>query len=235
MKAHLYKFLILAAFGCLIFPTAAKAQKNKKPIKKIIADSAPKTKKPTTNSTLSPLEIAVLVEINQARSDPQKFIPYLEEYRKHLKGSLLELPNRTPMQMIEGLPAVNDAISDIKKMAKVDAYEVSGGLSKVARGQLTDLQENPKLKHLGKDGSDLESRLFKVGFAGMPIAENISYRADTAREIVLNMIIDDGVKSRSHRKNIFSQSFKFFGVACGAAVDKRNLCVIEFASSFKDK
>ena len=235
MKAQLYNFIILAAFCCLIFSTAAEAQKNNKPINKITPDSAPKTQKPTANSTLSPLEIAVLVEINQARNDPQKFISYLEEYRKYLKGGVLELPNRIPMQMIEGLPAINDAISDIKKMAKVDAYEVSGGLSKVARQQLTDLQENPKLKHLGKDGSDLETRLFKVGFAGMPIAENISYRADAAREIVLNMIIDDGVKSRSHRKNIFSQSFKLFGVACGAAVDKRNLCVIEFASSFKEK
>jgi uncharacterized protein YkwD len=97
------------------------------------------------------------------------------------------------------------------------------------------LQENPKLKHLGKDGSDLPARLLKVGFAGEDIAENISYRVDTPREIVMNMIIDDGYKSRAHRKNIFSTRFKLFGIACGLGQDKKTLCVAEFANSFDER
>ena len=231
MKAYFYRTLFLAAFCGAFFSVAAEAQKIKKPPSKPVVNTKPAAVK----TTLSPFEVAVVEEINQARNDPQKFVTYLEEYRKYMKGTILSIPNKTRLQMIEGLPAIEDAISDLKKMTKGNAYEVSGGLSKVAQMQLADLQENPTLKHRGKDGSDLEMRLLKVGFAGNAIAENISYQTDKAREIVMNMIIDDGYKSRSHRKNIFSQTFKLFGIACGAASDKTTLCVAEFANTFKEK
>ncbi len=136
--------------------------------------------------------------------------------------------------MLQGLPAIDDAICDLR-MTKLKSFDISEGLSKVARRQQTDLQENQKLKHIGKDGSDLERRLLKVGFAGEAVAENISYRVDTALEVVLNMIIDDGIKSRSHRNNIFSQAFNLFGIACGAANDKTTTCVVEFANTFMEK
>ena len=185
--------------------------------------------------SLSTLEAAVVEEINLARTDPQKYVAYLEEYRKYLTDNVLSLPNRKKMIMIEGAPAVDDAINELKKMAKVKSFEVSFGLSKVARQQVADLGENVKLKHFGKDGSGLEQRLMKIGFAGDAVSENISYRVDTAREVVLNMIIDDGIKSRSHRKNVFSSTFKLLGVACGTASDKTTVCVAEFADSFKER
>ncbi len=232
MKVYSFRFLILAVFSFLIFQSAA-AQTTKKPNKNSALNSLEKSQK--QNSTLSPLESAVIAEINQARNDPQKFIAYLEEYRKYLKGTVLSLPSRVKVQMIEGAPAIDDAISDLKKITKINSFEISNGLSKVARQQLTDLQENPNLRHLGKDGSDLEKRLLKVGFAGDAVAENISYQADAAREIVLNMIIDDGYKSRIHRKNLFSTNFKLLGIACGVAIDKTTICVTEFAGSFKEK
>jgi len=226
------KVFCFGGFLFFVFHTTAAAQKTKKPKKKAVSDSVKKTPQ---NTKFTPLEAAVADEINQARNDPQKVIQYLEEYRKYMKGTILSMPNKIRVQMNEGVSAIDDAISDLKKLAKIDSFEISNGLSKVARQQLTDLQENPKLKHFGKDGSDLEKRLLKVGFAGNPIAENISYQADTAREFVLNMIIDDGYKSRSHRKNIFSKNFKLFGVACGVAIDKTTICVTEFASSFKER
>ena len=231
MKAFLSRFLILTTLVCLASLTA-EAQKTKLPKKNSLSNAVKQT---AAQSNLSPLEIAVLTEINLARTDPQKFITYLEEYRKYMKGTILSLPNKIRLQTVEGLLPIDEAIGDLKKLKKINSFEVSGGLSKVARQQLTDLQENPKLKHYGKDGSDLEKRLLKVGFAGTPIAENISYQADTAREIVLNMIIDDGYKSRSHRKNIFSPNFNLLGVACGVAIDRTTLCVTEFAGSFKEK
>lgn len=232
MKVYSFKFFVLAVCSFFILHSAA-AQTTKRSKKNPASNSLNQTQ--TQDATLSPLESAVIAEINQARNDPQKFIQYLEEYRKYIKGTILSMPNKVRLQMIEGTLAIDDAISDLKKTAKINSFEISNGLSKVARQQLNDLQENPKLKHLGKDGSDLEKRLLKIGFAGNPVAENISYEADAAREVVLNMIIDDGYKSRTHRKNIFSTNLKLLGVACGLANDKTTICVTEFAGSFKEK
>ena len=245
MKAYLNRILFLLALCCVFLPLSAEAQKPKRnnlnTENKIVSTNKSKTENKTETKTsdpkpaLSALEIAIVEELNQARNEPQKYLVYLEEYKKYMQGNVLALPNKQKLIMIEGLPAIDDALIDLRQRSKINSYEISGGLSKVARQQLADLQENPKLKHLGKDGSDLEMRLLKIGFPGSAIAENISYRADIAREVILNMIIDDGIKSRSHRKNIFSQSFKLFGIACGLASDKTTLCVAEFADSFKER
>jgi uncharacterized protein YkwD len=243
MNAHLYRILIFAAFACLFFPSSAEAQKNKlvggKTAAKTPAKTETKTELKAANSVekmpaLSELEMSIVSEINQVRNNPQSFIAYLEEYKKYLIGKMLSLPNKPKMVMIEGLPAVEDAIIDLKKLSKQNSFAVSNGLSKVARYQLLDLQENPSLKHFGKDGSTLDVRMSRVGFSGGAIAENISHRVEAAREVILAMIIDDGVKSRSHRKNIFSPTFKLFGIACGIGKDARTLCVAEFADDFQE-
>lgn len=47
------------------------------------------------------------------------------------------------------------------------------------------------------------------------ISENVSFGWGDARDIVLQMIIDDGVKSRGHRENLFGSHYKKIGVASG--------------------
>lgn len=244
MNVYLYRILIFAALVCLFLPSAAEAQKKKKAATKPVPQTVQKVEPKPVNKiqppieqklSLSGIEKAIVNEINQARNNPQSFIAYLEEYKKYINGKMLSLPNRKGLVMIEGLPAIEDAISDLKKISKQNPFTVSNGLSKVARQQLADLQENPTLRHLGKDGSSLDMRMMKVGFSGGAIAENISYRVEEAREVILTMIIDDGLKSRSHRKNVFSPTFKLFGIACGPGKDNRTLCVAEFAESFQEK
>ena len=233
--------LFLLGFIFLSLMTVAEAQKvsgtKTKPIQKPVeaVKITPQAKTPALNLALSALEMAIVEEINLARVNPQTYIAHLEEYRKYMNDKTLSLPNKTKLLTIEGTAAVDDAISDLKNRSKIAPFELSNGLIKVARQQMADLQENVALKHFGKDGSDLELRLMKVGYAGNAVSENITYRAETAREVVLNMIIDDGVKSRSHRKNVFNSNFKLFGIACGTASNQKIACVAEFADSFKER
>jgi uncharacterized protein YkwD len=62
--------------------------------------------------------------------------------------------------------------------------------------------------------------------------ENIAYGKEDAREIVLALIIDDGLRHRKHRKNIFNPAFGVVGIGIGAHSRYRTVCTIDFAGGF---
>lgn len=49
------------------------------------------------------------------------------------------------------------------------------------------------------------------------------------------LIIDDGLRSRKHRANIFSPKFNYAGAAVGSHATYRTICSIEFAGSYAER
>lgn len=217
---------------------AAKTVDKKTPDAKTVAAQTPLAKpsvtKITDTYTSSVIEQAVLDEINAARKEPQKYIAYLEEYKKQFKGKTVYLPNSVMLETIEGIVPVDEAIEFLKKIAVLNPYIFSNGLNKAAGFHLKDLMLDSTIGHISKDGSTLPTRLKRFGSYGNIYAENIAHRSDSARDIVLRLIIDDGVKSRSHRNNIFSPTFKVIGIAFGKGKSGSGVCVINFADSFSE-
>jgi uncharacterized protein YkwD len=237
MSNLLFRFLVCASIAFFVSPFEAQAQKTKSKAKKPVAQTIePQVKTastPTPKIVPSELEESVLTEINSARREPQKFIAYLEEYKKTAAGKSFVLPSRMKIITIEdAADLLADTIGDLKKMSAAEPLNFSDGLLKVARNHYADIKDNFSLGHTGRDGSNLEKRMQKIGEAGRDVAENLSYGAATAREVVLAWIIDDGIKSRAHRKVVFNRNFKLFGVACGKNSKNESICVAEFAGNF---
>jgi hypothetical protein len=65
-------------------------------------------------------------------------------------------------------------------------------------------------------------------------AENISYGHDDPFSIVAQLLVDDGVPSRGHRKNLLTPSFQRVGVAVGPHAKYGKMCTQNFANEYKD-
>jgi len=61
--------------------------------------------------------------------------------------------------------------------------------------------------HTGSDGSSMSGRLERYGDWNGKIGENCDFGNSTGRDIVISLIVDDGVSNRGHRNNLFSSDF----------------------------
>ena len=70
------------------------------------------------------------------------------------------------------------------------------------------------------------------GSAGCRWAENVSYGSDTARDVVIQLIVEDGQFPKYHRENIFTLDFQVTGVACDSHPEWRSVCAIIYANGY---
>ena len=129
-------------------------------------------------------------------------------------------------------PAAREAIDFLKRAKPLPALTYSGGLSAGARAHVADQGSRGAVGHAGSDRSQPWDRVERFGSWLGTVGENIAYGHRSARQIVCALIIDEGVRGRGHRKNIFSREFGVAGVATGGHVRFGTMCVTDFAGEF---
>lgn len=184
---------------------------------------------------LSTLEKAIVDEINTARTNPRGYASFLEEWRRYYDGRLLKIPGERIIMTGEGTTAVNEAIELIRSTNPVPRLRPSKGMSLGAKDHVKDQGSSGSTQHKGSDRSQPWDRVNRYGTWEKSIGENISYGNEKARNIVIGLIVDDGVPSRGHRKNIFNPEFRVIGVAFGHHSTYRTVCVITFAGGYQEE
>jgi uncharacterized protein YkwD len=177
---------------------------------------------------------AVVREMNVARQNPGLYAEYLEELRAHYDGRFLVLPGQTKIQTKEGLHAVDDAIRFLRRARPQPALVLSPGMTRAAADHCAD-QASGQMGHDGSDRSNPGRRMNRYGVWGGGWGENISYGKTSARDIVIALIIDDGLPARKHRKNIFSPVFNYAGAAFGPHARYRSVCTMDFAGAYAER
>jgi len=186
----------------------------------------------------APADLArqVLAETNIARTNPRRYAGYIKEFRGRFLGKTYRIPGSAAMVVTsEGVAALDEAIEFLSRQRPVPALSWSPGLAKAAADLVREQSGTGDTGHDGGSSGDIRERIERHGTWMGTIAENIGYGPDTARLMVMELIIDDGVPDRGHRKNIFKAALKTAGVACGPHPRYRNMCVMDFASEFKNK
>jgi len=183
---------------------------------------------------LSPAEREVLNELNLARTDPKQYAEFLSEMRPHFNGNHLERPGEVILVTQEGVAAVDEAISFLRSTEALSALRSSRGLSLAARSHVKD-QQNGAMGHTGSDSSQPWDRMNRYGTWQDKVAENIAYGGYSARGVIIQLIVDDGVPSRGHRVNMFNPEYRFVGVGCGAHARLGDMCVMDFAARYSEQ
>lgn len=174
-------------------------------------------------------------EINLLRSNPAQYAANLEQMKKNYKGSDYIAPGQIQrLTTNEGVKAVDEAISFLRASKPLPPYILSKGLSAAAKDHVKDLGKTGNTGHKGTDGSTTETRCNRYGAFSNGIGENIVYQSDSAREIVMGWLVDDGVASRGHRKNLLSANYRSLGVAVGDKNQFGAMCVLTFAGTYAE-
>jgi uncharacterized protein YkwD len=177
---------------------------------------------------------ALIREMNLARQNPALYATYVEELRSHFVGSVLVLPGGTQIRTKEGLHAIDETVRFLRSVRPQPAFELSPGMCRAAADHCAD-QAGGRRGHDGSDRSSPGTRISRYGDWAGAWGENIAYGKTNARDIILALIIDDGLPARKHRKNIFNPKFNYAGAAFGPHAVYRSVCSIDFAGGYTER
>jgi uncharacterized protein YkwD len=104
-----------------------------------------------------------------------------------------------------------------------------------AKDHALDLAVKGTTGHKGSDGSTPNARMDRYGRWESVTGENIIYEVTTAREIVIGLIIDDGVANRGHRRNVFDSNYRVAGININDSPPYGAKCVVNYAGGYQDK
>ena len=173
------------------------------------------------------LDDAVLSEINFARAHPAEYARDLRhQMRSAGSDGYSSFANEDP-------DAVDEAIGFLERQPALPPLERDKRIAAAARDHAAIQARGGAVGH-GPAGS-LGKRLRDHGVWAGISAENISYGYDEPRAVVRQMIVDSGVASRGHRRNIFTQGYRSAGVACGPHGAYGAMCVIDFAGAIMQR
>jgi uncharacterized protein YkwD len=182
---------------------------------------------------LSPAELDLLNEINQARANPQLYAGYLEKLKPRFKGKKYTTET-LDVETREGWAAVEDAISFMRSAKSVGPLSASDGLYLAASSHVQDQSKTGATGHASADKMLIEERVKPYGSWQGDIGENLTYGNESARERLLTWLIDDGFANRNHRKRLMSQNYKVAGISCGPHPEYGAMCVLAMAGGFSD-
>lgn len=187
---------------------------------------------------LSVLEQNIILHLNMARIDPSRYSREFISPRSAFYNNKMYLEPGGPENFIglktqEGVNAVYEAAEIMNSTKALGPLKANKTLTLAAQDHAADQSKSGGVGHISQNGLTLQNRVERYGKWQHTIGENIIYGANSGIDVVVELLIDDGVKSRGHRTNILQNNFKVVGVACAKHPSYGSVCVMDFAGGIE--
>jgi uncharacterized protein YkwD len=127
---------------------------------------------------------------------------------------------------------------DVRSLSR-DLKQVAGHPPLIPEEDLTFIAREHATRsgNTGHVGHGDFNRRFKplMGNPYLQVGENCSYGYERAIDIVITLLIDEGVKGQGHRRNILNESFNSVGVAIRPHKRYRVNCVMDFGRRIRSE
>ena len=171
----------------------------------------------------------VLDELNLCRADPKKYSLKLANTLKYYKGKIYEKPGRIPIETREGTVNVDACISFLQGTRPFPPLKWSNSLYLAAQAHADDIGKLGLMGHNSSDGIEPSERIGKYCKWSGSLGENIDYGNNIPEDIIISLLVDDGVLARGQRLNIMNRDHNYVGIAVGFHAEFDHICVIVFA------
>ena len=133
----------------------------------------------------------------------------------------------------EGPTAIANAIASLERQDSLEPLIWDDGLYLAAQDHCLDAGKNNLTSWLGSDGSNPGTRIARYGRAGPSQGQNLAYGvANQGLDVVMQLIIDDGVASRTSRQVLFQPAYKLTSIATCAHQSRTMMASILYTDSF---
>lgn len=173
----------------------------------------------------SAVEADILEEVNFLRTSPDAYVRDLEEYERRFDGRIAFGEGNEPdFTTHEGVRPVIEAAQDLGRTRPLGKMRHSEVLAQAAADHVRLQGASGQVGHVS-NGKRPGDRV-KARGGNIYVGEVIVYGVYSSRNAVRQLVVDDGVPGRGHRKLLLTASYQYAGVACGSHRRWRNMCVI---------
>ncbi len=175
----------------------------------------------------------IQTELNMVRSNPKEYASSILTPRlQRFNGNNYVDEEGKTIETKEGIQAFRECIEVLENTKPLGKLYMEKGLCLAAQFLADDHAKNSSTGHTASDGSTPQIRMERYGFLNGG-GENWICGSATARDIVIFLLVDDGVPSRGHRKNILNKDFRKVGIGFSSEHPVyKTACAMNFAVDY---
>ena len=179
----------------------------------------------------------LFIELNNLRKNPKSYIPLIELEMKSLKKSniLKKRDSNLQIQTVEGKDAYIEAINFLQNQEGVPPVKEESRLNSAALDLVKDIGTRGVVSHQDQYGQYVSERIEKYCEWDYSATEVIEVSSKNPQDILISLIVDDGLKNRPDRMTLFNPAYNFVGISCGMHSEYEIVTVIVFTGSIRQK